>query len=182
MRWIFLLLIIALPLPGLTEEADWLLAWRDGQAALLMRHAMAPGVGDPDSFALDDCATQRNLNTQGQDEARRWGDWLRAQAVEPLVLTSRWCRARDTASGFGAGQVSDFPPLDSFFRRTEQRSAAIQGMRERLAQPSGQPLILVSHQVNITALTGLFPASGEAIIIALPLTGEAEILGRMPVP
>ncbi|TVP92164.1 MAG: histidine phosphatase family protein [Pseudomonadaceae bacterium] len=182
MRWIVLLLMSCWSLVGWATEPDWLPAWRDGQAALLMRHAMAPGVGDPAGFQLGDCGTQRNLNAQGRDEARRWGEWLLAHRVEPRVLTSRWCRARDTAAGFSVGQVDDFEPLDSFFRRTEQRSTAIQGMRELLAQPSERPLLLVSHQVNITALTGLFPASAEVIVIALPLDGEAQVLGRMPVP
>jgi hypothetical protein len=43
-------------------------------------------------------------------------------------------------------------------------------------------MVLVSHQVNISALTGSYPASGEGLILALPLGVPAQVLARIPAP
>ena len=61
--------------------------------ALLMRHALAPGTGDPTGYSLTDCNTQRNLNAQGRQQATRIGQWLQRQGIEQaVVLTSPWLR------------------------------------------------------------------------------------------
>ena len=100
-------------------DATTLPAWqalREGRALLLMRHATAPGTGDPANFRLGQCETQRNLNAQGRAEARRWGELLARQGIEqPRLLSSRWCRALDTASNMQRGPVQPFAALDSFF-------------------------------------------------------------------
>lgn len=179
-------LIVGLLSSGLVQ-ADEQQAWtslREGRALLLMRHATAPGVGDPAGFTLGDCSTQRNLNEQGRAEGRRWGERLRSLGIErPQLLSSRWCRAQDTAQAMGLGPVEALPPLDSFF---ENRTTANQQMDALLAQinamPAGVARVLVSHQVNITALTGIYPASGEGLIIALPLTRPAKVLARIDPP
>ncbi len=179
-------LIVGLLSAGLVQ-ADEAQAWsalREGRALLLMRHATAPGVGDPAGFTLGDCRTQRNLNEQGRAEGRRWGERLRSLGIErPQLLSSRWCRAQDTAQAMGLGPVEPLPPLDSFF---ENRTTANQQMDTLLVQinamPAGVARVLVSHQVNITALTGIYPASGEGLIIALPLTRPAKVLARIDPP
>ena len=79
------------------DEVAWT-ALREGRAVLLMRHALAPGTGDPPGFVLEDCTTQRNLDQAGRLQAERWGDLLRQNSISaPRVLSSRWCRALDTA-------------------------------------------------------------------------------------
>ena len=78
------------------------------------------------------------------------------------------------------GDVTDWPPLNSFFQnRSEgprQTREIIEGVNE---MGEGAPIILVSHQVNTTALTGIYPASNEGVIIALPLSDAPEILARV---
>ena len=181
----WLLALLLLPLWGAAaESSDAWQALRDGRAVLLMRHATAPGTGDPASFRLGQCETQRNLNDQGRAEARRWGELLARHGIErPRLLSSRWCRALDTASGMQLGPVQPFAALDSFFGKREQGAEQTAELIRSINQlPAGAPLVLVSHQVNITALTGIFPASGEGLILALPLRPRAEPLARIPAP
>lgn len=162
-------------------------AWdavREGRAMVILRHAYAPGVGDPANFSVDDCATQRNLNAQGREEADRWGSYLREQGLgSATVHTSRWCRAVDTAEGFKLGKVQRLPELDSFFQDRSQAEEQMRALRRFIAElPASEPVIMVSHQVNITALTGEFPASGEALVLALPLAEPPSILAKVPAP
>jgi phosphohistidine phosphatase SixA len=185
MSRLWLLALALLPLFSVAaDNADAWQALREGRALMLMRHATAPGTGDPANFRLERCETQRNLNDQGRAEARRWGELLARQGIEqPRLLSSRWCRALDTARGMQRGPVQPFAALDSFFGQPEdgaEQTAELVRMINEL--PLGAPLLLVSHQVNITALTGIFPASGEGLILALPLRPRAEPLARIPAP
>lgn len=163
---------------GLLEEIDpvWAALESGGHVALL-RPAEAPGIGDPPEFALGDCSTQRNLSPAGREHAARIGAAFRARGVAvDQVLTSGWCRCVDTAAlAFGTAEV--WPPLHSFFRDSATGLAQTRAVRERIAEWSGPgTLVLVTHQVNITALTNLFPTSGELAVLA-PARGGFAILG-----
>ncbi|WP_290610039.1 histidine phosphatase family protein [Arsukibacterium sp. UBA3155] len=156
-------------------------AWREGKAVLIMRHALAPGTGDPAGFELADCSTQRNLNNQGRQQAKAFGELLRQQVAEDIaVYSSQWCRCLETAELMAIAKVQAMPALNSFFAgqgdRQQQTTALVQ--RFSLSKLPA-PTVLVSHQVNFTALTGYFPASGEAAILALPLTTPATVLARI---
>ena len=86
------------------------------QYVLLMRHALAPGVGDPQGYSLDRCETQRNLDEQGKQQAVRAGQWLRKQGIQSAtVLSSVWCRCQQTADRLAYGPVTIEPSLASFF-------------------------------------------------------------------
>lgn len=144
-------------------------AWdavQDG-SIVLMRHAHAPGVGDPAHINLDDCGTQRNLDETGRSQARRIGEQFRKRRIAvTAVVTSQWCRARETAElAFpGLGRVDT--NFNSFF--AEPASEAMQTARARaILQRWRGPgvLVVVTHQVNITALTELVPAVSEAVIV-----------------
>lgn len=156
-------------------------ALRDGRAVLMLRHALAPGTGDPANFDIDDCSTQRNLNETGREQARAWKPFLAEHGItEARVFSSQWCRCMDTATGMDMGPVTEWPSLNSFFRnrgdgpaQTRQTIALVNQLE------AGAPVILVSHQVNTTALTGIFPASNEGVILALPLTESPTILARV---
>ena len=169
-------------LSGAVQASDkhaWA-ALREGRAVLLLRHATAPGTGDPANFQLNDCRTQRNLNQVGREQAQRWGQLLRSQWIEPRLLSSRWCRAQDTAREMGIAAVEALPALDSFFQTpTTAREQTATLIEQINAQARGAPMVLVSHQVNITALTGIYPASGEGLILALPLQTPVRVLARI---
>lgn len=164
---------------------EWWAEIRDGRAVLLMRHASAPGIGDPAGFVLGDCATQRNLDDQGRGQAKRWGELLRNNGInQPKVYSSRWCRALETAERMRfADEVEPSHLLDSFFVRQNQKDAQTEQLAEFLNSLSAQSsVILVTHQVNITALTGVFPRSGEALVLALPIKGSPKVMRRIPPP
>jgi phosphohistidine phosphatase SixA len=143
-------------------------ALRAGGHVLIVRHAQTvPGVGDPPGFRLGDCDTQRNLSDAGREQARRLGERLREGGVTVGdVLSSRWCRCLDTAR-LAFGRVVPYPPLDSFFGGRATEPAQTADVRERVRAFKGPgTLVLVTHQVNISALTGGYPAMGEGFVLA----------------
>ncbi len=150
----------------------WADAWtelaRPG-AIVLFRHATAPGVGDPPGFRLGDCATQRNLDERGRAEARRLGELFRANRVPVgAVLTSQWCRTRETARlAFGDAAPRDEPAFNSFFGQDAAQREAQTGRARRILRDWKGPgaLVVVTHQVNITALTGHGAMSGEGVVV-----------------
>lgn len=164
-------------------DAGWI-ALREGRAVLLLRHATAPGVGDPPGFLLEDCGTQRNLDEAGQREAQRWGDLLRQKGIfKPKLFSSRWCRALDSAEQMGLAPVEPLPALDSFFARPDREIEQTAALRQLLdSLPPTPPVVLVTHQVNITALTGVVPRSGEGLILALPVSNPSKVLAKIPPP
>lgn len=142
-------------------------ALQQGGHVLLLRHALAPGTGDPADFSVDDCATQRNLNETGRQQARDIGALLRDAGIESAqVYSSQWCRCMDTAELLGVGQVQALPVLNSFFRNPERADPQTRALEAWIReQPLERPTVLVTHQVNITALTGIYPSSGELVLI-----------------
>jgi phosphohistidine phosphatase SixA len=178
---IALTIVLFGPSGARADEAIWR-SLQEGGHAILIRHALAPGTGDPAGFSLEACATQRNLSAEGRAQARRIGATLKARKV-PInrILSSRWCRALETAHLMDLGPVEPFPLLDSFFstpalgpEQTAAMKAFLQGLGE-------QTIVIVSHQVNITALTGIFPRSGE-MIVAKPGADASDslvVVGRI---
>ncbi len=147
----------------------------------IMRHALAPGTGDPASFELDDCATQRNLDARGRAQAREIGRAARAAGVTvDRVLTSQWCRCRDTAGLLGLGPVEDLPALNSFFRNPARSGRQTADLRQFLSGlPPEETVVLVTHQVNITALTGRWPASGEVFLLEIGRDGAVSVVDEI---
>lgn len=167
--------------PAHASEVLWG-ALRSGEAVALLRHAEAPGVGDPPGFRLADCSTQRNLSAAGRAQAVAIGDLFRANGIAAArVFSSEWCRCLDTAHLLRLGEVIPLEQLNSLFgdRSAEpERSAALLSWLRR--QATGAPTVLVSHQANIGALTGQFPGSGEMIIVRVHSDRPLEFLGRIP--
>jgi broad specificity phosphatase PhoE len=145
---------------------------REGGHVALMRHARTePGVGDPPGFRLAECGTQRNLSAEGREQARRVGEAFRREGIRlDEVRSSAWCRCIDTAQ-LAFGRLTVWSPVNSFFdgagEREAQTRAVLAALRD-LRAPANW--MLVTHQVNITALTGENPAMGE-VFVARP---EAE--------
>ncbi len=138
---------------------------------VLFRHALAPGGGDPAGFVVGDCATQRNLSEEGQDQARRIGTTIRQNGVQVgAVWHSEWCRTRDTARLafplMSAPTLRAEPAFNSFFGNRDTEPAQTAAARKLLLGWRGPgTLVVVTHQVNITALTGIVPQSGEGVVL-----------------
>jgi phosphohistidine phosphatase SixA len=151
-------------------------------AIVLFRHATAPGVGDPPGFKLDDCATQRNLDEQGRAEARKLGEQFRTRKIQVgSVISSQWCRTRETARLAFGSRVSDEPAFNSFFRLPpEARDAQTAKAREVLARWHGPgALVVVTHQVNIQALTGVGAASAEGVVVRPAADGKLQVVATI---
>ncbi len=171
-------LLLALPLPAAAEEAAWQ-ALREG-GIVLFRHAIAPGGGDPPGFRLGDCTTQRNLDDTGRAQARRIGNALRDAGIAVgAVLASEWCRTTETAELAFPGRVQAASAFNSFF--ADRSTAAAQTAMARailLGWPGPGALFVSTHQVNITALTGIVPASGEGVVLRRQ-DGALVVAGRI---
>ncbi len=165
-------------------DAVWAALASGEPKVLLIRHAEAPGIGDPSGFSLDDCATQRNLSERGRAQAASIGEALRRHRVPVAkVLTSQWCRCRDTARLLDVGPVEDAPPLNSFFDERRDRTTRTEALRSLVRAWSGPGVLaLVTHQVNIAALTDVRPASGEMVVLTPDSAAGFRLVGRIAAP
>ena len=152
-----------------------------GNHVALMRHAVAPGIGDPDGFSLNDCSTQRNLSDSGREQAARIGAKLREAGItEADIYTSQWCRCRETAALLSLGTPTELPFLNSFFREAGRRQQQTEELKSWLeAHPLTRPLILVTHQVNITAFSSVYPQSGEIVVMRRDKDNRFQAVGTI---
>jgi phosphohistidine phosphatase SixA len=149
---------------------------------LMLRHASAPGTGDPPNFKLGDCSTQRNLDAGGRAQATELGTRLaRAGIGRAKVYSSQWCRCLETARLLKLGTPAELPALNSFFGRPEDRQPNVAALRSFLAglPVDGLPVILVTHQVTISAITGEGAVSGGGHLLELNGSGSPRVLGRI---
>lgn len=164
-------------------SADPLVArLNEGGYVLMIRHANAPGIGDPPGFKLDDCSTQRNLDEAGRAQAVAMGAWLRARGMQRAeVYSSQWCRCLETARLMNLGPVKPLPALNSFFERPAEAEATTRTLRAFLAErsPGSPPLVLVTHQVNISALAGTGLGVGEGVLLELRPGGAPRMVGHL---
>ena len=150
-----------------TKENNWKHA-QDGDKIIMIRHALAPGSGDPKGFKIDDCTTQRNLDEAGISQSKKIGELFKEKKIKiDRVLSSQWCRCKDTAryafknyKVFSALNSTFSPPYD---KREKQQ---IKELRNFILKWDGKGgnLILVTHYVVILAMTGQAPSSGELVI------------------
>lgn len=184
------LLICAAFLSGTGRTADaasgpalWE-AVRTGKAFAIMRHALAPGTGDPETVVPGDCTTQRNLSERGRQQARWIGEAFRRNGIPAArVFTSGWCRCVDTATLLAIGDVKTLPELNSFFVTMDRSEAQTAALSTWIAAYKGNaPLVLVTHQVNITALTDVYPRSGEIVVARRDADGNIRVLGTLYTP
>lgn len=191
MRKALIAVLVATLLPNQAVARD-LAIWDKLQGTnpkgyvLLMRHALAPGVGDPANFKLDDCSTQRNLSAEGREDAREIGEWLKRRDIPILrVESSRWCRARETAELLGIGKVRANKNLDSLFEDADPiGDPQTANIRKRIVdhRQSRGLLVMVGHFVNVSALTGVGLESGEGVLVRANSRGEIKVVGYSPKP
>ena len=152
---------------SLSSETIWTEA-RKGDNVILIRHALAPGGGDPDGFNINDCKTQRNLNEVGVNQSKKIGKIFRDNKIPiDIILSSEWCRCKDTA--FHAfGRFKEFSALNSTFSNPyiKNETRQIKEIKKYLKnwEGKGKNLILITHYSIITAITDAVPGSGEIVI------------------
>jgi phosphohistidine phosphatase SixA len=181
-------LVAGLSLQGSLALADEAALWRrlaSGGHVVVMRHAATtPGVGDPAGFRLDDCKTQRNLSPAGRADAKAIGAAFHRHAV-PVgkVLASRYCRCVDTAElAFGRAEPAEM--VDSIWQQDEAtRQRKVAAVRSYVAAYGGPGnLVLVTHDVNVRALTGESLSQGEMVVAKAGPAGDLQVIGTLPVP
>lgn len=199
---VFLLLFL-LPVAASASDLDRLREFVEqanadkASYAILIRHALAPGTGDPQEFTLGACETQRNLDETGRTQARQMGERLKQAGLSAVEFySSQWCRCLETAnlmreawSVESVTEVRELPAINSFFERVERRESQTRELQQWLLQRSSDLntdalAVLLTHQVNITALTDIFPASGEMVLLRLNSASTSqdraiEVLGSI---
>ena len=172
---IFGALVLSMALP--VQANDLAENLRSSSYVLLMRHASAPGVGDPPNYKLDDCKTQRNLDTEGRRQAVVVGDWLRKQGIQSAnVFSSIWCRCIETAALLNFNGYRVEPSLGSFFdemaKAPESNRALQRFIDQHLKTKGDRALILVTHHVNILEFSGENVASGDMVLVKVDASGN----------
>ena len=164
--------------------------WADGRNILkdaikevdanvvFLRHAMAPGFGDPDNFSLLDCSTQRNLNENGRKQARAIGFSINKSGVRfNEIISSDWCRCKETAELLNIGTWQTFLGLNSFFQAYAERAVTLRELDLKLKKLKNGVTLMITHQVVITAVTGISVTSGE--MVAYNSVSEAKKVFRL---
>lgn len=163
-------------------HAEMIERMKAGGHILMIRHALAPGTGDPAHFRIGDCSTQRNLDDRGRRQAKAIGDWLRSNGITSArVYSSQWCRCLETAKLLEMGSVAELQALNSFYEMTQDREPNLRALRTFIAQqPSdGVLVILVTHFVTISAVANEAVSSGEGVLLELNKDAPYEVVGRL---
>lgn len=165
-----LMFLMLMPVSGLSadtpQEPVRAALAQTGANVVFMRHALAPGYGDPDNFQIEDCNTQRNLDEAGRRQAEAIGRYFREHQITfTAILSSRWCRCTQTAEQLNYGSWSEFDGLNSFFQGHVDRQETLALLRDKLDSLSSDDLVLmVTHQVVISAITDISPPSGGLVV------------------
>ena len=184
MRWLLAATLYLSTTSAFAADNPAWSALREGPRVALMRHgATSGGAGDPQGFRLEDCATQRNLTEKGRADARTMGEQLRAQKV-PIgkVMSSQWCRCRDTAALMALGSIEIAETFNNAFTLSDRRDELTKGARAVISDWKGPGvLVIVTHGANILPLTGFQPAEGEMVVVdpAAAADGKLRVIGRI---
>jgi len=137
-----------------------------GANVIFLRHTLAPGYGDPDNFSINDCSTQRNLSATGIDQARRIGIFFKKSNVQfSDILSSQWCRCKDTAENLNIGKWEEFSGLNSFFEEHADRDKTLNLLYQKINNlPKDKITLMVTHQVVIKAVTNIYTQSGGVVL------------------
>ncbi len=163
-----LLIIFFIFIPNNSDSSENVVKFlNEGKKIVFIRHALAPGNGDPNNFDIKDCSTQRNLNDEGRAQSKRIGNFFEKNNIKiDTVLSSEWCRCKDTAK-IAFGKFETFSALNSFYetRFSKNKSKQMKDLREYISKwESDSNLIIVTHYVVILDILDRGTSSGEMII------------------
>ncbi len=182
-----LAILALLATPALADDTAAWAALRAGGHVALIRHASTePGLGDPKGYRLDDCASQRNLSDAGRGQSRKIGERFRAEGIRvERVYTSPWCRCRDTAME-AFGKAMDWTALGSFFDEPHNEPRMTERVKQRIGRystlkPKGT-VVMVTHNVNIAALTKLSVGTGDIVVVRPDGCCGLKLVGQIRIP
>ena len=152
---------------------------KDGKKLVFIRHAIAPGNGDPNNFDINDCSTQRNLNENGIEESKKIGLFFKNNKIKiDKVLSSQWCRCKDTAK-YAFKNFETFDALNSFFseRFRKNKDKQIKDLKKYISRWNGEGnLVFVTHYVVILEMINKAVSSGEIVILDKNLSFIGSII------
>ena len=135
-----------------------------GGKIVFIRHSLAPGNGDPDNIDLKKCDTQRNLNQEGIEQSKKIGILFSNNNIQiDKVLSSEWCRCKETAELLSLEKWTTFSGLNSFFQGYADKEDVLQRLYQKLSKLTSGVTLMVTHQVVIRAVTGQSVSSGELV-------------------
>ena len=140
----------------------------EGGKLIFIRHGYAPGSGDPDNFDISSCASQRNLNKAGIEQAKTIGNFFLKNHIKTnIVLSSEWCRCKQTAKyAFKNYETKNF--LNSFYSKkfAHNKLNQINELKDYIKKWDGKSnLIFVTHYVVILEFLSLSVSSGEIVVV-----------------
>tara|TARA_B100001741_G_scaffold139468_1_gene114974 strand:+ start:511 stop:1062 length:552 start_codon:yes stop_codon:yes gene_type:complete len=150
----------------------------EGKKLIFIRHAIAPGNGDPDNFNIEDCSTQRNLDSSGIEQSKKIGLFFKNNNIKiDKILSSEWCRCKDTAN-YAFGNFQTFDALNSFYdeKFAINEDKQIKDLKKYIKNwESDKNIVFVTHYVVISSILKTASSSGEIIISDKNL----NIIGRV---
>ena len=157
-------------------------AMQAGGHILMIRHANAPGFGDLDNIKIGDCSTQRNIDERGRKQSSKIGAWLRSHNIEPSsIYSSQWCRCLETAQLLDLGSVNELPSLNSFFQMPQNREPSLRSLKQFISEQSPEAglIIMVTHHVTISAISGQNVQSGNGVLLKLNESAPYEFVSSI---
>ena len=140
---------------------------KEGKKLIFIRHAIAPGNGDPNNFNIKDCSTQRNLNKNGIKQSKKIGLFFKKNKIKiDKILSSEWCRCIDTAK-YAFENFETFDALNSFYdeKFAANETRQINDLKKYIKNwDSDKNLVFVTHYVVISSILNTGSSSGEIII------------------
>jgi phosphohistidine phosphatase SixA len=148
-------------------DKDILASLKEGNKLIFIRHAYAPGGGDPDNFDINDCNTQRNLSESGRQQAKNISNFFIENQINfKRVYSSEWCRCKETAKiAFGDFETKNF--LNSFFSQkfAKNRKKQMNDLNNFVNNYNDDGnLVFVTHYVVISEALNYAPSSGEIVV------------------
>ena len=149
-------------------SAELIATLKQNNKLIFIRHALAPGSGDPDEFNILDCKTQRNLDSVGREQSLRLGQYFKINDIPiDAVLSSEWCRCKETAK-LAFQNYETFKPLNSFYdpkfyNNKETQLINLKKFINNLEEEGN--IVFVTHYVVIAAMFGVGVISGEILIV-----------------
>jgi phosphohistidine phosphatase SixA len=147
-------------------DKDILASIKEGNRLIFIRHAYAPGGGDPDNFDINDCNTQRNLSESGRQQAKNISNFFIENQINfKKVYSSEWCRCKETAKiAFGDFETKNF--LNSFFSQkfAKNRKKQMNDLNNFVDNYDDGNLVFVTHYVVISEALNYAPSSGEIVV------------------
>ena len=140
---------------------------KEGKKLIFIRHAIAPGNGDPNNFNIKDCSTQRNLNKNGIKQSKKIGLFFKKNKIKiDKILSSEWCRCIDTAK-YAFENFETFDALNSFYdeKFAANETRQINDLKKYIKNwDRDKNLVFVTHYVVISSILNTGSSSGEIII------------------